>query len=39
MDEVVRVYPEFPRRDLPRTPEAHLPPMEPVLTGLMERYG
>jgi polysaccharide pyruvyl transferase WcaK-like protein len=25
MDEVVRVYPEFPRRDLPRTWEAHLP--------------
>lgn len=39
MDEVMRVYPEFPRKNLPRTPEAHLPPMEPVLTGLLERYG
>ncbi len=39
MDEVVRVYPEFPRRDLPRTWQAHLPAMEPVLQGLLERYG
>ena len=27
VDEVMRVYPEFPRRDLPRTWEAHLPPL------------
>lgn len=39
MDEVVRVYPEFPRRELPRTWQAHLPAMEPVLMRLLERYG
>lgn len=39
MDEVARVYPEFPRRDLPRTWQAHLPAMEPVLMRLLERYG
>lgn len=39
MDEVVRVYPEFPRRELPRTWQAHLPPLSPHLQGLLERYG
>ncbi len=39
MDEVARVYPEFPRRELPRTWQAHLPPMEPVLMKLLETYG
>ncbi|MBX7080989.1 MAG: hypothetical protein K1X88_17450 [Nannocystaceae bacterium] len=39
MDEVVRLYPEFPRRELPRTWQAHLPPMEPALMKLLETYG
>jgi len=39
MDEVVRLYPEFPRRDLPRTWQAHLPPLAPELQRLLERYG
>lgn len=39
MDEVTRVYPEFPRRDLPRTWEAHLPPLSAYLQNLMETYG
>lgn len=39
MDEVVRVYPEFPRRDLPRDPEAHLPSLPPAVRGIMEKYG
>jgi hypothetical protein len=36
MDEVERVYPEFPRRDLPRTPWHHLPPLSPYLQGLLD---
>ena len=39
MDEVVRLYPEFPRRELPRTWQAHLPPLAPELQRLLERYG
>lgn len=38
MDEVERVYPEFPRKPLPKTWEAHLPPLSPYLQGLLERY-
>lgn len=38
MDEVARVYPEFPRRDLPRTWQAHLPSLSPSLQTLMEKY-
>lgn len=38
MDEVERVYPEFPRRDLPRTWQAHLPSLSPELSALMEKY-
>jgi len=38
MDELCRVYPEFPRRELPRTWQAHLPPLSPSLQGLMEKY-
>lgn len=38
-DEVGRVYPEFPRKDLPRTWEAHLPSLSPELRALMERWG
>ncbi len=39
MDEVCRVYPEFPRKQLPRTWEAHLPPMPPNVRGILEKYG
>ena len=39
MDEVVRLYPEFPRKALPRTWEAHLPPLPPVVQRLLERHG
>ncbi|MEM7152526.1 MAG: polysaccharide pyruvyl transferase family protein [Myxococcota bacterium] len=38
MDEVCRVYPEFPRKDLPRTWQAHLPSLSPELQALMEKY-
>lgn len=38
MDELVKSYPEFPRRDLPRTWEAHLPSLSPQLQALMEKY-
>ncbi|MCA9704460.1 MAG: polysaccharide pyruvyl transferase family protein [Myxococcales bacterium] len=38
MDELCRVYPEFPRRDLPRTWEAHLPALSPEVRGLLEKY-
>ena len=36
MDEVTHVYPDFPRRDLPREPLAHLPPLSPYLQQLLE---
>jgi polysaccharide pyruvyl transferase WcaK-like protein len=39
MDEVVRVYPDFPRKDLPRTWEAHLPPLPPAVRRLLEHHG
>jgi polysaccharide pyruvyl transferase WcaK-like protein len=39
MDEVARVYPEFPRRELPMTCDGHLPPLAPELQRLVERYG
>lgn len=38
MDEVVRVYPEFPRRELPRTWEHHLPPLPAAVQRLLERH-
>jgi polysaccharide pyruvyl transferase WcaK-like protein len=38
MDEVCRVYPELPRKDLPRTWQAHLPSLSPELSRLMEQY-
>jgi polysaccharide pyruvyl transferase WcaK-like protein len=38
MDEVCRVYPELPRRELPRTWQAHLPALSPELSRLMERF-
>jgi polysaccharide pyruvyl transferase WcaK-like protein len=39
MDEVQRVYPGFPRRDLPRTWQAHLPPLSRHLQQLLENHG
>jgi polysaccharide pyruvyl transferase WcaK-like protein len=39
MDEVTRLYPEFPRKNLARTWQAHLPPLAPELQRLLERYG
>ncbi|MDB4974421.1 MAG: hypothetical protein JWN48_2762 [Myxococcaceae bacterium] len=38
VDEVARVYPEFPRRSLPRTWEAHLPTLPSALRTIMEQY-
>lgn len=38
MDEVQRVYPEFPRIERPRTWESHLPPLSPSLQALMEAH-
>lgn len=38
-DELARVYPQMPRRDLPRTWQAHLPSLSPSLSALMEKYG
>ncbi len=35
MDEVCRVYPEFPRKELPRTPWAHLPSLPPAVEAIM----
>ena len=37
-DEVSRVYPDFPRRDLPRTWDAHLPELSPELQALLEGH-
>ena len=39
MDEVVRVYPEFPRKDLPRTWDAHLPELGTQVAAIMEAHG
>jgi polysaccharide pyruvyl transferase WcaK-like protein len=38
-DEVSRVYPDFPKRDLPRTWEAHLPSLPPAVRAIMEEHG
>ena len=38
MDELVRVYPEFPRKNLPRTWDSNLPPLSKELKQLMEIY-
>jgi polysaccharide pyruvyl transferase WcaK-like protein len=35
-DEVSRIYPSFPRRDLPRTWQAHLPPLPASLRNVLE---
>ncbi len=39
MDELICVYPEFPRPNLPRSWEAYLPPLPPVVRGLVEGGG
>jgi polysaccharide pyruvyl transferase WcaK-like protein len=36
--ELMRVYPSFPRRNVPRTPEHYLPRMSPELMSLMEAH-
>jgi hypothetical protein len=36
--ELLRVYPNFPRRDVPRTPEHYLPRLAPELVALMEAH-
>ncbi len=37
-DEVSRVYPDFPRPELPRTWEGHLPSLPTALRPIMEEY-
>jgi polysaccharide pyruvyl transferase WcaK-like protein len=37
-DELMRVYPAFPRRDVPRTLENYLPALSPQLQQLMEAH-
>jgi polysaccharide pyruvyl transferase WcaK-like protein len=37
-DELARVYPDFPRRNVPRSTEHYLPKMSNDLLGLMEAY-
>jgi polysaccharide pyruvyl transferase WcaK-like protein len=39
VDEVMRVYPAFPKPDLPRTWDAHLPSLPGALRSIMERHG
>jgi polysaccharide pyruvyl transferase WcaK-like protein len=34
--ELLRIYPNFPRRNVPRTPEHYLPPLAPELLSLLE---
>jgi polysaccharide pyruvyl transferase WcaK-like protein len=38
LDEICRVYPEFERRELPRSWEAHLPRLPPELDRLLGQY-
>jgi polysaccharide pyruvyl transferase WcaK-like protein len=38
-DEVLRVYPEFERRNVPRSWEHYLPELPPTIDALMEKYG
>jgi polysaccharide pyruvyl transferase WcaK-like protein len=38
VDEVMRVYPSFPKPDLPRTWGAHLPSLPSALRTIMERH-
>jgi polysaccharide pyruvyl transferase WcaK-like protein len=37
-DEVLRVYPEFERRNVPRSWEHYLPELPPTIDALMEKY-
>ncbi len=37
-DEVLRVYPAFPRRNVPRSPEHYLPPLSRGSLALMEAF-
>jgi polysaccharide pyruvyl transferase WcaK-like protein len=37
-DELLRVYPQFPARDVPRTFEHFIPPLSPELQRLMAEY-
>jgi hypothetical protein len=37
-DEVMRVYPEFPRRNVPRSVERYLPPLSRELSKLLEAH-
>ncbi|HIA03562.1 MAG TPA: hypothetical protein EYN66_16925 [Myxococcales bacterium] len=37
-DEVMRLHPEFPKRDVPRSWENYLPELAPAVTALMEKY-
>ncbi len=39
MDELCRVYPDFPRKDLPRTWSAHLPELGADIARVMEANG
>jgi polysaccharide pyruvyl transferase WcaK-like protein len=39
VDEVQRVYPEFPMRDVPRRFEHFIPELSPELQGLMGEHG
>ncbi|MCA9693936.1 MAG: polysaccharide pyruvyl transferase family protein, partial [Myxococcales bacterium] len=39
MDELCSVYPEFPRKPLPRTWQAHLPSLPPAVAAIVERHG
>jgi polysaccharide pyruvyl transferase WcaK-like protein len=36
--ELLRIYPNFPRRDVPRTPEHYLPQLSPELLSLLEAH-
>jgi polysaccharide pyruvyl transferase WcaK-like protein len=38
VDEVMRVYPDFPKPDLPRTWHAHLPPLPSAVRAIMEKH-
>jgi polysaccharide pyruvyl transferase WcaK-like protein len=37
-DELMRVYPSFPKREVPRSVENYLPPLSPQLQQLMEEH-
>jgi hypothetical protein len=37
-DELLRVYPDFPRREAARSVENYLPPLSPNLQKLLEQH-